>query len=160
MDLGSSFLLVAFSLVVAGFVARPLMAISTKTAFALHLQEGLAGQQRSTLLAERERVMNALGELDFDHALGKVPQEDYPSHREALLMAGAKVLRQLDQIGSLQEDDANVLPKVMEEEDDLEKLIAARHRSHHEKTAGFCPQCGNPVQKTDQYCCRCGRTQG
>jgi hypothetical protein len=160
MDLGSVFLLIAISLMVVLFVSRPLMVSSTKAPISLRSQEGVVGQQHSTLLAERERVMNALGELDFDHALGKVPQEDYPSLREVLLMAGARILRQLDQGGSPQAVDANVPLQVIDKEDDLEKLIAARRRSHHEKTAGFCPQCGNPVQKSDKYCFHCGRTQG
>jgi hypothetical protein len=32
----------------------------------------------SALLAERDRVLNSLQELDFDFKLGKIPSEDYP----------------------------------------------------------------------------------
>ena len=35
-------------------------------------------QEVSALKAERDRVINSLQELDFDHNLGKIPAEDYP----------------------------------------------------------------------------------
>jgi hypothetical protein len=55
----------------------------------------------SALKAERDRVINSLQELDFDHSLGKIPAEDYPEQRAALLQKGADILRELDQIASL-----------------------------------------------------------
>ena len=33
----------------------------------------------SALMAERDRVINSLQELDFDFKLGKIPEEDYPA---------------------------------------------------------------------------------
>ena len=51
----------------------------------------------STLLAERDRVLNSLQELDFDFKLGKIPSEDYPLQRTNLLQKGADVLRKLDE---------------------------------------------------------------
>ena len=41
-------------------------------------------------------------------------------------------------------------------DDDLEVLIAGRRREKKEKAAGFCPQCGNPVQVSDRFCPKCG----
>jgi ribosomal protein S27AE len=35
-------------------------------------------------------------------------------------------------------------------------LIASRRRERLEKAAGFCPQCGKPVQISDKFCPRCG----
>src|SRR5512134_1460717 len=52
----------------------------------------------SALLAERDRVINSLQELDFDFKLGKIPAEDYPEQRAALLQKGADILRQLDEL--------------------------------------------------------------
>jgi hypothetical protein len=40
--------------------------------------------------------------------------------------------------------------------DDLEALIAARRRKREEKSAGFCPKCGRPVQTSDAFCPKCG----
>jgi hypothetical protein len=53
-------------------------------------------QEFSSLQNEREHLLIALQELDFDQALGKIPAEDYPSQRVALLQKGVEVLRRLD----------------------------------------------------------------
>lgn len=128
------------------------------------------------LLAERDRVLSALQELDFDAALGKIPAEDYPLQRAELMLAGADVLRKLDgfdqnQSVSCAEDrlEAAVAARRADAEasgkprrrmifgdDEEEEMIAARHRSRSEKAAGFCPHCGKPVQKSDRFCPRCG----
>ncbi|HEX2996877.1 MAG TPA: hypothetical protein VHP14_18795, partial [Anaerolineales bacterium] len=50
----------------------------------------------SALMAERDRVVNSLQELDFDFKLGKVPEEDYPAQRASLLQKGADILRKID----------------------------------------------------------------
>ena len=47
-------------------------------------------------MAERDRVINSLQELDFDFKLGKIPDEDYPAQRAELLQKGADILRKLD----------------------------------------------------------------
>src|ERR1041385_3555442 len=55
-------------------------------------------QELSSLLAERERALNALQELDFDYKLGKVPEEDYPLQRTNLLQKGVAVLKRIDEL--------------------------------------------------------------
>jgi len=89
MDIGALFLLLALLILIALFVSRPFLERQP----AADLQEEHAA---SSLLAERDRILNALQELDFDHALGKIPAEDYPSQRSSLLQRGAGILRQLD----------------------------------------------------------------
>jgi hypothetical protein len=42
--------------------------------------------------------------------------------------------------------------------DPVEDLIATRKRARQESAAGFCPGCGKPVQKSDRFCSKCGRT--
>jgi hypothetical protein len=69
------------------------------------------------LLAERERAIQALQELEFDYELGKIPPEDYPALRKQLLARGAEVLRKLD---------AYEEQRPASSDDDLEAMIAAR----------------------------------
>src|SRR5512138_2197357 len=73
----------------------------------------------SALMAERDRVINSLQELDFDFKLGKIPEEDYPAQRASLLQKGADILKKIDsltpQLVSTQDTEAR-----------LEKAIAAR----------------------------------
>src|SRR5512138_685580 len=128
----------------------------------------------STLMAERDRVINSLQELDFDYKLGKVPEEEYPTQRATLLQKGADVLRQIDAmapqpvsvqnaderiekaIAARRADASAVKPEISD--DDLESIIAARHKSHKEKSSGFCPKCGKPVMVSDRFCPSCGKS--
>src|SRR5690349_50087 len=98
--IGSLFLILALALVVGLFIAQPFFKnVSGSNAdkeSTVRSAEEEREHQRSSLLAERDRVLNALQELDFDYALGKVPAEEYPLQRSALLKTGADVLRHLD----------------------------------------------------------------
>src|SRR3990172_8112340 len=91
MDVPSLLLLLALLIPVALFVARPLFARASTSV-------SETTQRASALLAERERVLAALQELDFDHVVGKIPEEEYPSRRAALVTEGVAVLKQLDEV--------------------------------------------------------------
>ncbi|MGE5225003.1 MAG: zinc ribbon domain-containing protein [Omnitrophica WOR_2 bacterium] len=183
MDLGSFFLILALLTLVILFISRPFFA-SRKTA--LKALAGPREQKISLLLAHRDQIINALKELDFDYQLGKIPEENYPDQRAALLNQGAEILRELDsyQAGGTGQAQAESAEARLEQaiaarqaaltpayngistggngngkdaaDDDLEVLIASRRRSRKEKSGGFCPQCGGPVQQSDRFCPKCG----
>ena len=128
----------------------------------------------STLMAERDRVINALQELDFDYKLGKIPDQDYQAQRAELLRKGAEILRTLDEfqtgadnrdaesrlesaVAARRADSAEAAPAGLSD-DDLESLIASRRKDRKEKSAGFCPRCGQPVVVTDRFCPACGKS--
>jgi len=128
----------------------------------------------SALMAERDRVINSLQELDFDFKLGKIPEEDYPAQRSTLLQKGADILRKIDtlapQATSAQDTDVRLeraiaarradasLARVEVSDDDLETMISSRRRNRTNKSAGFCPKCGKPVMVTDRFCPSCGKS--
>ncbi|GAB4461842.1 MAG: hypothetical protein Kow0070_20010 [Anaerolineales bacterium] len=128
----------------------------------------------SSLFAERDRVVNALQELDFDYKLGKIPEEDYPAQRAALLQKGADILRKIDsyspQMDSAQDTEARIEKAVAARradaaakarqitDDDIESLIASRRKARKNKSAGFCPKCGKPVLTSDKFCPSCGKS--
>lgn len=179
MDIGSILLILALLVPVALFIARPFYEPR------LVEEEGLTQREDhdlSGLLAERDRILTALQELEFDHVLGKIPEEDYPAQRAGLVQQGAEVLRRLDQlqvagvnhevvnsdavdrveaeIAQRRADTARqpVTPNVgIAADDDIEVALAQRRRQRQEKSAGFCPQCGGPVQKSDRFCPKCGK---
>ena len=165
MDIGSIFLMLALLVVVAVFVSRPLFE-NRKTVSRPAFDQ--MEHKRSTLLAERDRTINALYELDFDHALGKIPAEDYPQQREILMNQGTGILRELDALQDAgaesnappasgpQPTKHEIARKPVDPNDELEILLANRRRSKHEKSAGFCPKCGGPLQKSDHFCPKCG----
>jgi hypothetical protein len=71
------------------------------------------------LMAERDRVLNILKELDFDNSLGKIPVETYPSQRASLVQQGAEILRKIDQ-------EAVVSLPAGNYEDPVEAILSAR----------------------------------
>ena len=91
MDIGSIFLILALLILVALFVSRPFISRSQET---VSLTLDPQDHERSSLLAERDRLLNALQELDFDATLGKIPEEDYPAQREAVNAAWCGCLAQ------------------------------------------------------------------
>lgn len=115
MDLGSIFLILALFIVVVLFISRPFFEKAPRVE---DVEAVRTDHDLSSLMAERDRVLNALQELDFDYALGKIPEEDYPEQRARLLEYGAGVLRQLDEMQAVQANDSA--------EDRLEAVIAAR----------------------------------
>jgi hypothetical protein len=128
----------------------------------------------SALMAERDRVINSLQELDFDFKLGKIPEEDYPTQRAGLLQKGADILRKIDsllpQAASSQDTEARLeraiaarradasTAKPEVSDDDLEWMISSRRKGRTNKSAGFCPKCGKPVMVTDRFCPACGKS--
>ena len=160
MDIGSIFLILALFLLTALYIGRPLFERTSPTV-------NRPDHDLSQLLAERDRVLNALQELDFDHTLGKVPEADYPLQREHLVRRGAEILRQLDERQGSSRDGTSVrLGAVLDNEqevhlpidhdDELESLIASRRRARQGEAGGFCPQCGGPVVQSDRFCPKCG----
>ncbi|MBE9524319.1 MAG: zinc ribbon domain-containing protein [Chloroflexi bacterium] len=158
MDIGSIFLILALMILTVLYISRPI--IEGKA-----VQVSVEEHDFSMLLAERDRVINALNELEFDNSLGKVPESDYPARSKALKQYGAKILQQLDEISpesaaslELESDlpPKQAVKKLPHQDDDLEVMIAAHRRARQEKTGGFCPQCGHAVQQSDRFCPKCG----
>ena len=125
MDLGSVFLILALLVLVGLYIARPLFDRSASSHSPVPQSEDKAqtdsqDHEHSMFLAERDQVLNALQELDFDNILGKIPAEDYPQQRAVLLQRGAEVLRKLDALQSQVEKPAEDI------EERIEAAIAAR----------------------------------
>jgi hypothetical protein len=178
MDIGSLFLILALFVLVAWYVSRPLFERRPISSAARAVSR--SEHELSALLAERDRILQMLQELDFDYTLGKIPEEDYPNQRNLLLQRGVEVLGQLDALQPslptglaadrlekaiaarrAQQSQAAAAPRkngngAPVPDDELERLIASRRREHPEKAGGFCPKCGRPLQKSDQFCPKCG----
>jgi len=169
MELGSIFLVLAVIVIIGIYLYAP---FTTRTRRAL-LNES---HDVSTLKAERDRVINALQELDFDFNLGKIPAGEYPDQRALLLQKGADILRKLDELAPVSSSalnaeariekataagraDAATTPGTFEtSDDDVESMLSARRKQHKNNSAGFCPKCGKPVLVSDKFCPSCGKS--
>ena len=154
MDLAAVLFLIALLLAVSLYLVAPVMNNRPR-------RRTEETQEVSSLLAERERLLNALQELDFDFQLGKIPEEDYPDQRADLLKRGAEVLKKLDALAAsrpqLVTQRAGASAEAGLSDDDIESLLAARRKARKTKSAGFCPRCGKSILITDHFCPHCGK---
>ena len=150
MDLGSFFLILAAGIIVLVLLSRPFLAEDAQLEF-VKPQEKISAEesQLSTLLAERDRILSAVEEIEADYEMGKIPADEYPQSRAVLLHSGAEILKQIDELTT--QTKVNGV-------DDLEKMIKSRREAKKAKiTAGFCPGCGNVLQENDRFCSSCGK---
>src|SRR5215510_6187844 len=91
MQLVSIFLVLGIAIFVGLYLSEPFLERRPRRVTADE-------HELSALLAERERTLSALQELDFDYKLGKVPEEEYPAQRASLLQKGAEILKRLDEL--------------------------------------------------------------
>ena len=187
MEIGAVLLLAAVMIGVGFFVAVPFMdgrraAASAPSPFQGASRRGYAAatsdQELSSLLAERDRLINALQELDFDYTLGKIPAEAYPGQRGELLRNGADVLRRIDALRVSPSPEGNdaesrieaavaahradaspqLTPALVAVDDDIESRVSARRSERTDQSGGFCPNCGKPVLSSDRFCPHCGKS--
>ncbi len=112
MSISSILIILALFLLTALVLVQPFFASHPKP-------QSRDEEQYTSLLAERERAIQALQELEFDYELGKIPPEDHPALRKQLLARGAEVLRKLD---------AYEQKRPTSNDDNLEAMIAARRK--------------------------------
>ncbi len=168
MDAAALLTALAVLILVVIVLARPLM-------------QRAAGMPRrsaeaSALEAELDRTIDTLREMEFDRALGKIPDDEFPGRRQELVARGADQLRHLDEMRGALTGAAADRVQVFEREvasrrgasarsreAALEAEIAARRAragggNGAGRKPGFCPACGSPVQVGDRFCPRCGNT--
>jgi hypothetical protein len=160
MDIGSIFLILALAVVAFLFISRPFFESNSNQRLFVSTEVQQREHERSALLAERDRVLNALLELESDHDLEKMLPEDYTSQREALMKTGADVLRRLDEINLQDEPAVSPQPeRSLQEDDELEAMIAARKQAKQQYQA-FCANCGSALKPGDKFCAVCGAKTG
>jgi hypothetical protein len=148
MDIGALLFILGLLGLVAAFIGRPLLE-----------QRGLAVTEEdvefSSLLAQRDRILDSLEELDMDRSMNKVSQNDYQRRRAELVERGAEVLRQLDnleqQLEWLEDEGRQQFEDTIEEQ--VKRL--RQSRSKHEDVQ-YCPACGAKALPSDRFCTQCG----
>jgi len=145
----SSILIVIFIFILSGiFVLRPFF-VDEKTS-------GRAGSSRiDSMMAEKERLLLAIEELDQEFELEKISEEEHNRNRDILLSEAADVINQLDKLQkpSSSRKKAVQQPKA---DDDLERLINERRLQLKNEKSLNCPKCGKTIGEGAQFCSHCG----
>lgn len=131
-----AFLALVVTVAVILFVLQPLLHPDWQIA---QFPERSAGED---LLIQRDRLYDEIRELEADHRLGRVGEEDFRDLHDRLELEAARTLRDLDQVyGSL---DRSI-------EREIERV---RRQGVH------CSVCGTEVRGEGRFCIACGAELG
>lgn len=129
--------------VVCIFVFRPFLTTKGRIG---ETDSGRGGGNQ--LVEEREALIDAIRELDFDHRMGKVEEDDYRGTRSRYEHRAVELMRTI-------EETAGPAPEI---EARIEEEIAALRKRDTVTCAGcgyampegarFCPQCGKALAES------------
>jgi hypothetical protein len=175
MSAGSLLLGATLVVLVALFLARPLL-----------LSNARFGRQKSLrqeLLAQKEAIMAQIQILEFDFETGTLPEEDYRQQRQQMVAEAAELLKKLDELSAIGnsaapdnidgEIEAAVArlrqrqPRPRPKTSTPAPVKAAPRPQNAAPTAveaavptngrvNFCSQCGQPIEEEDNFCAYCG----
>jgi hypothetical protein len=138
----------AVAVIAGGFVLIPLLS-EPKASVDIEL---LAETELDRLLERKAVIYQNLKDLDFEHAMRRLSDEDYYRLEADYKNDAALLLQKLDQLGASEGLD-----------EAIEKEIAARRgklyapASFHAKEALRCPSCGAEVIRGKKFCADCGK---
>ncbi len=128
MQISSLLIGVALLVIAVYFVSRPF------------LKENKKGVKIARSIVEpgqREALLSALRDLDFDFKTGKISDEDYQPLRAQLIVEAAQYME-----------------SEKKEDDQLEGLIQSRRKTQSRQAT--CPSCGKKIVLGDSFCSTCG----
>ena len=89
-------------LLVIAWVLRPLVVARQER---LQLESSEANQKLENLLFEREVALLAIRDLQFDHEMGKLSDEDFAQLDARYRVHAIQILRQLDELGVVPDEE-------------------------------------------------------
>jgi hypothetical protein len=105
------------------------------------------GRARAAVEREKTLVLRSIKELEFDHAMGKVSDQDFADMGLRLRTRAAGLLRQLD---------AGAAYSTLIEQELARRLAAAGVEGATARAERFCTQCGSPTPTAARFCGQCG----
>lgn len=149
MDLGTIFIGLALVILTGAIIIRPLIEHTSRSPSQMD-------KQRSALQAERDRILTFLEELEMDHTMGKLLEEDFLQERTQLVAQGAEVLRQIDELNGFSMDERRHAEPADELDGELEAAVSRLREQSSDSSAAYCGTCGTKVIPGDLFCVRCG----
>lgn len=145
MEPSSIFFMLAIIIVVLLFITQPFYRTSS-----LSSNEKQYFDTLDETTEEYQTVVRNIKELTADYEQGKLSEADYTAQRQLLEAEGISLLEQQKLIKKTSSSKRQTVDR------EIEEMIHKRRKAREEQTAGFCPKCGKPVQKSDQFCPSCG----
>jgi rubrerythrin len=145
MEPSSVFFMLAIVIVVLLFITQPFYRTGSPSSNEKQYFDALDETPE-----EYQTVIRNIRELTADFEQGKLSESDYSAQRQLLEAQGIQLLEQQKMVKKIS------LPKKQNVDREIEEMIHKRRKVREEQTAGFCPKCGKPVQKSDQFCPSCG----
>jgi hypothetical protein len=112
----------------------------------------VTGRRRKELEREKQSLLKALKELDFDHQMGKVSDKDFNDISATYRARAIRVMRQLDDAG--RDYEAMIAKDVAEragkETGDRRQATGDRQRTDE------CAKCGTKNDSDAEFCKKCG----
>ena len=136
---------VALALTILAFVVVPFFDATSASA-----TKGASGRRRLALHERKEQLYSSIKELEFDHSVGKLSDEEYGRQKVALEDQAVGILRELDQLNGYSTSEQRVAH--------IERDIAEM-RSRPDRPgapAFFCTACGAPGAASHRFCSQCG----
>lgn len=140
MVLTSIFIVIAVGILAFTIIARPFH----EGVEDINTEQAVIDQELAVLDV---RCKTWLRDLEFEFSSGKMDEADY-QQQKALLEK---------EIQHIEDRFARIWTEKLESsEKELETLISGRRMQRVERSAGFCVQCGSPLQQSDKFCSNCG----
>jgi len=96
------------------------------------------------LFERKEQLLGAIVELEFDHQLGKIPEQDFQRFFAELEAETLTIIGELDRLNG----GGNT---------ELERLVEAEIAALRQSAVlPRCHGCGNPWREGDRFCPQCG----
>jgi hypothetical protein len=135
-------LAIAISAAALLIVAYPILAKARETQPAV----ASAQEEIDELLARRDAIFQALRDLNFDHQVGKVTDDDFAVFGANLKESAAEALAAIDQWEAAVDQAMSAA---------LDREIESRRAALVEGERS-CPHCHRPALPTDKFCAGCG----
>lgn len=104
---------------------------------------------------KKDGIYQAIKELEFDLAMGKISQEDFEKMRAQYMFEAIECLKKIDHLHHTDGDETHLHQESLEGKIE-EKVPMIEERLNSEKKERFCNQCGNRVELRDRFCFYCG----
>lgn len=146
----SSIMIVIFIFILSGvFIMRPFLVEEKKP-------KRSGSSKTDSLVAEKERLLLAIEELDLEYELDKISVQEHNRNRDILLAEAADVIKQLDKIQKPVSSKKKKTSTSTKADDDLERLINERRQQLKDEKSLKCHSCDQAVSEGAQFCSHCG----